>query len=138
MNAHPCLDEFFLRTYETLRYVETDGLGRVDSTTLPALLESGRVELLERRPWQCATANFVISRLEIDYFAEVLWPGTVEIGTSVREIGCSLVAVSQAVFQSGRLVATAQTVFAYVDNGTREPIPLPEAARAELIERFLK
>ncbi len=65
--------------------------------------------------------------------AEVLWPGTAEIGTSVVKIGRSSFTLSQAVFQSRRLVTTAQTVMVYVDNTTHRSTPLPEAARAELL-----
>ena len=133
MSASPSLEDFLLRTHHTFRYADTGGLGHVDSAVLPSLLETGRIELLEHRPWRCETVAFVISRLEMDYITAALWPGTVEIGTSVNELGRSSIVLSQAVFQAHRFIATAQIVMLYVDHGTYQPTSLPETARAELM-----
>jgi acyl-CoA thioester hydrolase len=132
MTDQPKLEDFTFRTYDKLRYGDTDRQGHVNNAVFATFLESGRVELIEGRSWRDGTASFVIARLELDYVAEVLWPGTVEIGTSVKKIGRSSLALTQAVFQSGRLVATAETVMVYVDNTTHRSTPLPEGARVEL------
>jgi len=133
MTDQPKLEDFQFSTYDKLRYGDTDRQGHVNNAVFATFLETGRVDLIEGRPWRDGTASFVIARLEMDYVAEVQWPGTVEIGTSVLKIGRSSFTLSQAVFQSGRLVATAQTVMVYVDNTTHRSTPLPEAARAELL-----
>lgn len=132
MTDQPRLEDFTFRTYDKLRYGDTDRQGHVNNAVFSTFLESGRVDLIEGRTWRDDTASFVIARLEMNYIAEVLWPGTVDIGTSVKKIGRSSLSLTQAVFQSGRLVATADTVMVYVDNITHRSTPLPEAARAEL------
>ncbi len=101
-------------------------------------LETGRVDLIEGRSWRDGGASFVIAHLAMDYVAEVFWPGTVDIGTSVLKIGRSSFTLSQAVFQSGRLVATAETVMVYVDNSTHRSTPLPDAARTDFAAQAKK
>ena len=87
MTDQPKLEDFAFRTYDKLRYGDTDRQGHVNNAVFATFLETGRVELIEGRSWRDGTASFVIARLEIDYVAEVLWPGTVDIGTSVEEGG---------------------------------------------------
>ena len=40
------IDDFALRTYEKLRYVDTDRQGHVNNAVFASMLETGRVELL--------------------------------------------------------------------------------------------
>ena len=42
--------------------------------------------------------RFVIARLSLDYLGEILWPGTVEIGTAVKAVGNSSLTFTQALF----------------------------------------
>ena len=44
-------------------------------------------------------AAFVIARLELDFLSEINWPGEVEIGTAVTEVGRSSFKLFQTVFQ---------------------------------------
>ena len=37
-----------------------------------------------------ADREFVIVKFEVEYLAELAWPGTVEIGTRVAEVGAEL------------------------------------------------
>jgi len=74
----------------------------------------------------------VLAKLDINYIAEVLWPGTVEIGTRVMRVGRSSVSMQQAVFQAGRLCASAETVVVHFDEATRKSHAFSEAQRAKL------
>lgn len=40
------IDDFPFRTYEKLRYVDTDRQGHVNNAVFASMLETGRVELL--------------------------------------------------------------------------------------------
>ena len=57
------------------------------------------------RPLALPGASFVIARLEIDFQAELHWPGRVEIGTGVAEIGGRSFHLIQGLFSAGRPVA---------------------------------
>jgi acyl-CoA thioester hydrolase len=60
------------------------------------------------------------------------WPGTVEIGTAVAEIGRSSYTLLQAVFHAGDCAATGRATMVLIDQGTRRAKLLPP----ELIERL--
>jgi acyl-CoA thioester hydrolase len=60
------------------------------------------------------------------------WPGTVEIGTAVAEIGRSSYTFSHALFQDGQCAGTGRVTMVLIDRETRRSRPLPP----ELIERL--
>ena len=77
------LDDFAGQAYDKLRYGDTDRQGHVNNAVFATFMETGRVELIfnAEAPLLDAGFSFVLAKLDIDYVAEVLWPGTVEIGT---------------------------------------------------------
>lgn len=128
----PGLEAFPLRTSDKLRYADTDRQGHVNNAVFNTFLETGRVELLVGGQLMDEGAAFVIARLELDFLAEVTWPGQVEIGTAVKEIGRSSFKLFQQVFQDGRPVAEAVTVIVQINEVSRKAHPLTEKARQRL------
>jgi acyl-CoA thioester hydrolase len=53
------------------------------------------------------------------------WPGTVEVGTRVEQVGRSSIVLAQALFQEDRCVATAQSVAVLTDITTRRSRSIP-------------
>jgi acyl-CoA thioester hydrolase len=124
------LEDFAIKTYEKLRYADTDRQGHVNNAVFATMLETGRVEILfdltsPLAGHQCA---FVIANLNIDFRSEITWPGRVDIGTSVSGVGRSSFKLEQALFQDGRLAATASTVIVQMNEATRRSEPLSDAA----------
>lgn len=128
------LDAFALRTGDKLRYGDTDRQGHVNNAVFATFLETGRVELLYNEALADLGAAFVIARLELDFLAEVNWPGEVEIGTAVLDVGRSSFKLFQKVFQDGKPVAQAVTVIVQMSESTRRSQPLSERARERLQE----
>lgn len=97
-------------------------------------LETGRVEMLYTpdNPLAAPGCEFVIAQLVLDFRNEILWPGSVQIGTRVANIGRSSVKLEQAIFQDGRCAATAQTVIVQIDTTTRQSAAITDSARARL------
>ena len=128
------LEDFVGRAYDKLRYGDTDRQGHVNNAVFATFMDTGRVELIYNPadPLLEDGFSFVLAKLDIDYIAEVLWPGTVEIGTRVVRVGRSSVTMSQAVFQNGRLCASAETVVVHFDETTRKSQAFSEAQRAKL------
>lgn len=126
--------DFPLRTSDKLRYADTDRQGHVNNAVFATFLETGRVELIAGDALADEGAAFVIARLELDFLSEVNWPGTVEIGTAVSEVGRSSFKLFQKVFQDGRAVAQAVTVIVQMNEATRKSHPLSENARQRLLE----
>ncbi|QFS99802.1 acyl-CoA thioesterase YbgC [Labrenzia sp. THAF191b] len=133
-NEFESLEAFALRTGDKLRYGDTDRQGHVNNAVFATFLETGRVELLYNEALADLGAAFVIARLELDFLAEVNWPGEVEIGTAVLDVGRSSFKLFQKVFQDGKPVAQAVTVIVQMNESTRRSQPLSERARERLQE----
>jgi len=130
MNTMPELSQFPHKTYEKLRYVDTDRQGHVNNSVFASMLETGRVEIFYNpdKPLAADGCSFVIASLHLDLHREITWPGRVDIGTRVSNIGRSSVNIEQALFQDGVCTATAKTVIVQVNNTTRRSHPLNDAA----------
>ena len=128
------LEAYPSRTSADIRYSDLDRQGHVNNTVFATFSEIGRVAFLydPERPLAPAGATFVIARLEIDFRAELHWPGRVEIGTAVAEIGNSSFRLVQSLFSAGQPVASAAAVLVMMDGATRRAMALPPQCRAIL------
>jgi len=128
------LDKFPLKTFDKLRYADTDRQGHVNNAAFATFLETGRVEVLYNPEFDLLAegASFVIASLKLDFLNEIRWPGQVEIGTGLSKIGNSSIKMYQQLFQNGQCVATAETVIVQVDNHTGRSAPLTGQARHTL------
>lgn len=124
------INDFPIRSHDKVRYGDTDRQGHVNNAVFATFLETGRVEILAdgNHPLAASGCAFVIARLELDFRAEITWPGTVEIGTRVASIGTSSMTLEQAVFQNGKIAANAKTVIVQMDETTRKSSPLTPSA----------
>lgn len=124
------LDLYPLRTYDKLRYADTDRQGHVNNAVFATLLETGRAEILhpaDGAPLAAPGAAFVIVKLTLEFLAELNWPGRVDIGTRVLAVGRSSMTLEQGLFQDGALAGRAETVIVQMDESTRKSAPLTPA-----------
>jgi acyl-CoA thioester hydrolase len=128
------LADYPLKTYDKIRYGDTDRQGHVNNAVFATFLESGRVDILydAGNPLADPGCAFVIAQLVLNFRAEVKWPGSVEIGTRVASVGRSSIRMEQALFQNGRCVATAETTIVQMDEATRRSSPLSAGAAERL------
>lgn len=128
-NALPQLADFPLKTFDKLRYADTDRQGHVNNAVFATMLETGRVEVLYAPdgPLFEAGCAFVIASLHLEFHGEITWPGHVDIGTRVATIGRSSITLEQALFQHQACVATAKTVIVQMNEATRRSTPLTPA-----------
>lgn len=128
------LEQFPALAYDKLRYADTDRQGHVNNAVFSTFIETGRVELIydPQMPLTSPGTSFVIVNINLQLRAEIRWPGTVDIGTTVTRVGNSSIQLYQGVFQDGVCCATAETVIVCIDNDTQRPTPLLEAARRNL------
>ena len=117
-----------------IRHSDTDRIGHVNNVAFAAFLEFGRASLLHSMTTSHPIPGhaFVIVRLEIDYRAEMRWPGKVPIGVGIARIGQSSFAAKQAMFNNGKLVAEANAVLVLMNESTRKSAPLPAEIIASL------
>jgi acyl-CoA thioester hydrolase len=128
------LEDFPARATDTVRYADTDRQGHVNNAVFSTFLETGRVMFLlgAGRSLAPPGTGFVIARLELDYHAELTWPGQVEIGTRLLRLGRSSFTFAQGIFQNGRCAASAVTVIVLMNEATRRSTPLPPDLAEEL------
>jgi acyl-CoA thioester hydrolase len=117
-----------IRSIEKLRFADTDCNGHISNAVFAVCCQNARMEILSdpNRAPVPAGAHFVIARLQLDFLAEMHWPGTVEIGTRVEHIGRSSIVLVQSLFLRGRCVARAKSIVVLIDAASRRAIPLTD------------
>lgn len=130
----PALEQFPGRTIDIIRFGDLDPQGHVNNTVFATFFETGRVSFL-REPGNALSppgTTSVLARLDINFLKELHWPGTVEIGTGVAEIGRSSFTFLQAIFHEGACAATARATMVMIDGATRKARALSQQAIARL------
>jgi acyl-CoA thioester hydrolase len=137
---HLKLEDYPLKSYDKIRYADTDRQGHINNAIFSVFLETGRVELLynPENPLYDKDASFVIVNINLSLLSEIKWPGTVEIGSAVLKLGNSSINFVQGLYQNGRLVANAETIIVHVDNTTKRSKPLSIETRTFLNQFMLK
>jgi acyl-CoA thioester hydrolase len=128
------LEDFPVRVSDIIRFADMDRQGHVNNAVYPTYFETGRVPTIydPDNGLQVEGCTTVLARLEIDFLKELRWPGAVEIGTGIAEIGRSSYVFAQAIFHDGACAARGRSTMVLIDRETRKARPLP----AELIERL--
>ena len=130
----PRIEQFPGRTGDVIRFGDLDPQGHVNNTVFATFFETGRVALLRARGNELSApgATSVLARLDINFLKELHWPGNVEIGTGIAEIGRSSFTFLQAIFHEGACAATGRATMVMIDEATRRARPLP----GEVLERL--
>lgn len=123
----------FVRTIEPAFY-DTDALGHINNTRLPAWFELARNELfrlftpdLDPRKWR-----LIMARMEVEYKAEVQYGSEVEIRTYLSRLGTSSFTVTQEAWQEGVMTNLGHTVMVQFDHEAKRALPLEGELRAAL------
>lgn len=132
------LNEFPYITHDKLRYGDTDKQDHVNNAVYTTFYETGRVEIVYEPKHQILNENcsFVIAHIEMNFIAEIHWPGTLDIGTGIIKIGNSSVTFLQALYQNGKLVSTSESILVQVNNLSKKFEPLNLDAKKRL-EKYL-
>jgi acyl-CoA thioester hydrolase len=121
---------------DTLRYGDTDRQGHINNAVFATFCESGRVSFLYDETLNLrGDGEFAIVRLELDFRAELYYPGTVDIGSRVLAIGRSSFRLGQGVFMGERCAATAECVMVLLDPKSHKAVPLTPRLRQWLEAR---
>ncbi|MBV9813326.1 MAG: acyl-CoA thioesterase [Acetobacteraceae bacterium] len=121
-------------TTQKLRFCDTDMLGHVNNAVYAVMYEAGRAELMEHTGLLDSRAGLgvVIARLELDFLAEMNWPGEVRIETWFARTGAKSLHVRQRLLVEESIVSRAASVLAVIDTATRKAVPIEPAWRDRL------
>ena len=119
------------RTYEKIRYRDTDRQEHVNNSVFSTFFETGRVEFMVNpdQTIACPECSFVIASIKMDFLHEINWPGIIEIGTGITKLGNSSITIVQGLFQNNVLVGYAESVIVQVSGHTKKSHPLSEHAK---------
>ena len=132
------LADFPLKSFDKIRYSDTDRQGHVNNSVFSSFLETGRVEILYNKsiPLLSENCSFVIASLVLDFLQEITWPGQVEIGTGILKIGNSSIRILQMLYQNDQPVARSETVIVHIQDESSKSYPLSEDAK-NILKRWL-
>jgi acyl-CoA thioester hydrolase len=121
----------------TTRWADNDAYGHVNNTIYYAWFDSAVNQWLVGQGLLDIAAGDPIG-LVVEtgcrYFSPLSFPGTIEVGLAVDQLGRSSVTYRVGVFATDSAVPAAEGRFShvYVGRDSRRPVALPEAWRARL------
>lgn len=127
LDAYPCRNDI------GLIYADIDAIGHVNNVAVARFFEEGRVALHRTIDGLLSGAQplrLLLVHVEIDYLAEIEYPGRVELGAGLKQIGRTSVEHRAGLFQYGRPVAVSRAVDVNTVAGQPGAAALSEEYRA--------
>jgi acyl-CoA thioester hydrolase len=126
-------DRFRFWSREKLRNADTDQFKHINNASITSFLESGRMELFEAPAISRLIRGLtvVVGRLNIEFHAEIFYPGELNVGSTVIHIGRSSFEVLQGIFRDGTCVASAVASCVLLQAG--KPYAVPNDIRRHLL-----
>ena len=118
-----------------VRFYETDALGHVNNTVIPAWFETGRLPVFELfteqgNPYEI---SLIVANLNVDFVRPVYFGHTVTLKTYISRIGKSSFDVGSEVWQQGELCAKGTTILVNYDYKNEGSVAIAQSIRDKLI-----
>lgn len=108
-----------------LRFADLDGLGHVNSLSLAALVEDGRMRIILDMP-MTPLSEFMLVSFSMQYLAPAGIEPDVTVTTALTRVGRSSFTLSHTLEQANTCLARAESVVVHVDKKARKSLPLSE------------
>lgn len=121
----------------TIRSADEDPLGHVNNTIYAVWIEVARVMLI--KPYLDASPdwmNTVLASMKIDFLSETQFPGDIDVGARLVQIGNRSLRSAYGVFRDGHCLATSRCVNVYFDMRSRRSTAPTDEMR-NIMERDL-
>ena len=115
----------------TIRSADEDPLGHVNNAIYAVWIEVARVMLI--KPYLADSPDWmdtVLASMSVDFLNETCFPGEVEVGARLAEIGNRSIRSVYGVFRDGTCLATSRCVNVYFDRRARCSTAPTETMRA--------
>jgi acyl-CoA thioester hydrolase len=122
---------------EKLRNADTDQFKHVNNAAIATFFEAARMEIFAPPPIRALMggANLAVVRLLIEFGAELYFPGRVQVGSTVIEVGNTSFRVRQGLFDDtcAECCAVAEAVCVLLHGETGRPYQIVPELRAHLL-----
>ncbi|MBV6756235.1 acyl-CoA thioesterase [Rhodococcus opacus] len=139
MTAYPLdrlpLDKFPCQREISLIFADVDRIGHVNNVAISRFFEEARVHLhrmVDSYLPEIQPKRILLVHIDIDYLAEVFYPGDVQLGIGVIRVGRTSVQHGAGLFQDGRCVAVSRSVDVNTVEGRPGPAELDARYRSAL------
>ncbi|MDB9703490.1 thioesterase family protein [Rhodospirillales bacterium] len=112
----------------TLRFSDQDSMGHVNNVAFAAFVEAARTMLIQGllNQFNHPDLDFILARVVIDYKQELHYPGTVDVGARLINLGSKSLTSGYGVFLDNNCIATAESVNVFYDMAMRKSVVPPE------------
>ena len=113
---------------ENIRWGDQDAMGHVNNVQFARYIEASRIPFFLKLIGgdKNQGPSFILARLEVNYLREMYFPGQVEVGTNVSDIGTSSVSLAHAIFNKKICTGTGKSIVVHIDTESRKPTPIPD------------
>lgn len=118
-----------------VRFYETDALGHVNNTVIPAWFETGRLPVFELfteqgNPYE---VSLIVANLNVDFLRPIFFGYPVTLKTYIARIGSSSFDVASEVWQRDQLCAKGTTILVNYDYKNEASVAIGESIRQKLV-----
>ncbi len=119
----------------TIRFADLDMLGHVNNAVFFSYIEFARLEFFAALGiTDKAFPSCLLARVVANHLRPVHYGDEVQITTWVNKIGTKSFHVHHEVIANGQGCATLETVLVWYDHHQKISLPVPDLARAKLLE----
>lgn len=118
----------------TLRWRDLDAFNHVNNSSFLTFLEETRLRWFARLPgdWNTPTFMPVVAAANINYRAQLGWPGDIVVSLYCERLGNSSITIAHRIVGTKKpevLYSDGNVVLVWIDPGTGKPVALPPVVR---------
>lgn len=119
-----------------VRFYETDALGHVNNTVIPAWFETGRLPVFELfgKNLDHQELSALVANLNVDFLYPVYFGAPVTVNTYINRIGNSSFELGNEVWQNDKLCAKGTVTMVTFNLREQRPTPLTDEIKERLRE----
>lgn len=120
-----------------VRFYETDALGHVNNTVIPAWFETGRIPVFDLfaeqgDPYEI---SLIVANLNVDFVRSIYFGHPVTLKTFIARIGNSSFTIGSEVWQHDKLCAKGTTTMVNFDHKRAASVVISDSIREKLVAR---
>ena len=134
------IDSYCYLEQVSTRYSDQDAMGHINNVAYAAYIEAGWLGYFLNLMASSGKVdlNYVLANLNIDYRAEMHFPGIIFVGVKMLRLGNSSLTTGYGLFKDGICNATATCVNVHIDIATRKSTSIEARIQQLLLTELTK